>query len=115
MEEDITTLEKAMTQIIALGEQDGKTANQRVRWILNKEKHAEKLQATIWQYFMTQRIKPVDAKTEGYDKYIAQLTLLHLLSVQAMKAKQSVDLTIITSMRATLHDFSHLYLGKEKK
>jgi nickel superoxide dismutase len=55
--EDITTIEKAMKEITALAGQSPVNYNQIVRWTMNKEEHAEKLQYIVQQYFMTQRIK----------------------------------------------------------
>ncbi|MEZ6076164.1 MAG: superoxide dismutase [Ni] [Pirellulaceae bacterium] len=42
--------------------------NQLVRWVNTKEDHASKIQHTIAQYFMTQRIK---ADGENYAKKLA--------------------------------------------
>mgnify|MGYP000010574791 CR=1 FL=1 len=43
IEENITTVEKSMNQIIALSAEDDEDYNQIVRWVVNKEKHAEEL------------------------------------------------------------------------
>ena len=52
------TVEKSMVQIIKLGKESSVNYNQLVRWVSNKEEHANKIQAIVTQYFMTQRIKP---------------------------------------------------------
>ena len=74
LQEDITTMEKSMAQITELSAQGDKNYNQLVRWIVNKENHADKFVEVVYQYFMTQRLKPIpeDAGTE-YDDYIKQL------------------------------------------
>ena len=41
--EHITTIEKAMNQITKISNEDKPNYNQLVRWITNKEEHAEKI------------------------------------------------------------------------
>jgi nickel superoxide dismutase len=102
--EHISTIEKSMYKVTEIEKSEG-NANQLVRWVSNKEDHANQLQHIVTQYFMTQRIKP-DA-----DKYTEKLTLLHQLLLQSMKAKQTVDLSYIEKMRATLGEFEKLYFA----
>ncbi len=108
--EHITTIEKSMNQIIALEKSDD-DANQLVRWVINKEEHAVKMQEIISQYFMHQRIKPVDVGDLGRNTYVKQLELMHRLSIYAMKSKQSTNLELMGQMRETLHLFEHAYFG----
>jgi nickel superoxide dismutase len=56
--EHITTIEKSMQQITELSQKDKRNFNQIVRWIQNKEKHADELSHIVTYYFMAQRIKP---------------------------------------------------------
>lgn len=113
IEEHITTIEKSMNQINELSEQGDKNYNQLIRWVTNKDEHAKKIQDIVAQYFMHQRIKPVDpADTEQYEKYITRLTLLHKLQVYAMKAKQTTDLEYVDKLRTTLHEFADAYFHK---
>ena len=114
MREDIATIEKAMKQIAALSAAKQKNFNQLVRWINTKEMHATKLQETVWQYFLTQRIKPVPPKDTGHQAYLNKLQLLHLLSVYAMKAKQSLDLAVVKKLEILVDQFQHAYLPKKK-
>ncbi len=108
--EDITTVEKSMNQIEELGKAGDKNWNQLIRWVNNKELHANKIQETVYQYFMNQRITPVDdPEAEGYDKYIEQITLLHRMLVQAMKTKQTTDHQHIENLRSLLDQFSKSY------
>jgi nickel superoxide dismutase len=114
MREDIATIEKAMKQIAELSAAGQKNYNQLVRWINNKEIHATKLQETIWQYFLTQRVKPVAKGDPAYGAYLQKLELLHLLSVYAMKSKQGIDLKVVKKLKELVHQFQHLYMGKKK-
>ena len=93
MAEEITTIEKSMKQITELSGQKEPNMNQIVRWVVNKDNHADALSDIVTQYFMAQRIKPVD-KSDGkaYEEYVNQLTLLHQMLVYSMKAKQTATL-----------------------
>ena len=91
IQEDFSTIQKAMTKIKELSQQqDATSMNQLTRWIITKEDHASKIQKVVSEYFLTQRIK---VKTEGseYDTYVKQTTTLHQILVSAMKCKQTVD------------------------
>ncbi|HIE59696.1 MAG TPA: superoxide dismutase [Persephonella sp.] len=118
IQESILTIEKSIRAIQELSkEKENPLAiNQLVRWIDNKDKHAEKIQYIIWQYFFTQRVKPVDSKNhEKYEQYLKKLELLNRLNFYAMKAKQSVDLKVVDKLRETLEEFEEIYFGKENK
>ena len=99
--EHATTIEKSMKMITEL--EKSNNANQLVRWVTNKEKHADLLQNIVTQYFMTQRIK-LDAK--DYDK---KITALHKMLVFSMKCKQTVDLANVEKLRAAAQEFQKLY------
>lgn len=110
LKEHITTIEKSMKQIEELQKADDINYNQLVRWIDNKELHANKMQEIVYQYFMNQRIKPVDpSEGEKYDTYIEQITLAHELLVYSMKAKQSTDLEVISMLTEKLDAFDAAY------
>ncbi len=112
--EDIETIEKSMNMINTLSDQDSPDYNQLVRWVMNKEEHAKKIQEIVSQYFLHQRIKIVSADDdEAYRKYTKQLELLHHIAVFAMKSKQSTDLSIIDTLREKLHAFEHAYFGDD--
>ena len=113
--EHITTIEKSINKIQALTADKNVNQNQLVRWINNKEHHADEFQHIVFQYFMTQRIKPADKKdTKNYSSYITKLTLLHEMLIYAMKSKQSTDLENIKKLRTLLDQFRTAYLGKSK-
>lgn len=108
--EHITFIEKAMKQVAALSKESKPDYNQIVRWVFNKEKHAEEMSHILTYYFLAQRIKPVDKKeTQKYALYQEKLELLHHLLVYTMKAKQSTDLSIIGKLRTLLEEFKKAY------
>ena len=110
--EHITTIEKAINNINQLSEESDPNYNQLIRWVMNKESHAEKLQDIVSQYFLHQRIKVADpAEQDAYTSYVKSLTLLHEMLVYAMKTKQTTDLAFIEKLRETVHAFEHHYFG----
>lgn len=113
--EHITTIEKAMNTILELSDASPVNHNQIVRWTVNKEKHAEELQHIVGQYFLTQRVKPAhsdDGTTD--DRYVEQLTLLHMMLIHAMKAKQTTDLKQVETLRALTDKFNKSYFEGKK-
>ena len=109
MAEHITTVEKSMKQILKLKTSKSIDYNQLIRWVMNKENHANELQEIVTQYFMTQRIK---LDTENYTE---KLNLLHKILVYAMKCKQTTDLSHISTLRSLLKAFDDLYFGRSHK
>lgn len=113
IDEHITTIEKSMNQIKELSDASDKNYNQLIRWVTNKEEHAKKIQDIVSQYFLHQRIKPVEpSDTQQYEKYINRLVLLHKLQVYAMNAKQTTDLEFVEKLRNTLQQFEDAYFHK---
>lgn len=102
--EDITTIEKAVKNIRELsGKKDAQSANQLVRWITNKEEHAEKIIRTISDYFLTQKIKPADAKDDkAQAAYLQMLARHHAVMVAAMKAKQNASMDAVKDLKAAV-------------
>jgi nickel superoxide dismutase len=111
--ENVTTIEKSITQLTELSKESVPNYNQIVRWVENKEKHADDTSHIITYYFMAQRIKPAE-KTDSaaYDDYVKKLTLLHQMLIECMKAKQTTDPATVARLRAQLAEFEQLYLGK---
>jgi nickel superoxide dismutase len=108
--EHISTIEKAMNNINEISQEANPNYNQLIRWVMNKESHAEKLQDIVSQYFLHQRIKLTDpSDQEKYDKYVKSLTLLHEMLVYAMNTKQTTDLSFIEKLRTTVHSFEEVY------
>ena len=114
IEENILTIEKSIKQIVELSNQLEKNFNQIVRWTLNKENHADEIAHILSYYFLAQRVKPVDSKDAATHKeYLAKITVLHEMIAQAMKAKQTTDLSHVEQLRSLLKVFHKLYFGKE--
>jgi len=116
VEEDITTIEKSMNEIVALGKAQPVNYNQLVRWVNNKEEHAQKIQDIVTAYFMAQRIKPpADHNDSAAMKdYVNKLTLLHAIQIHAMKAKQGTDLDEVETLRKLVAQFRVAYFGEEE-
>jgi nickel superoxide dismutase len=111
LDEYIVTIEKSMNMIVELSGEADKNYNQLVRWIDNKETHAEYFQEIISQYFMTQRVKPAEPEDEHYRDYVEKITLLHQLLIEAMKAKQTTDVAVTKELTSLLSRFRKAYFG----
>ncbi len=97
------TVKKASLQIAELSaKKDPQSQQQLVRWVLNKESHAQKIQDEMASYFLAQRIKKDQPTAEGYQ---AQLTAAHAVIVAAMKCKQSSDPEKSTELTSALAAF----------
>jgi nickel superoxide dismutase len=113
LNEHITTIEKSMDQIMALSAEGEKNYNQLIRWVNNKEEHANKFMEIVTQYFMTQRIKPVDpSETDPFEKYQKSLGLLHQMLVYAMKCKQTTDKANTAKLGELVEGFSQHYFSE---
>jgi len=106
--EDCQTILKSMKQIETLSEASSINYNQLVRWVNNKETHANKIQEVVTQYYMTQRIKPSQAN------YSEKLEHLHAMLLSAMKCKQTTDPAHVEALEEHLDAFVALYFDKEK-
>ncbi len=94
MLEDVATVEKSSKLISELSSKsDAQSKNQLVRWVTNKEKHAQNIISTISDYFLTQRVKP------GQKDYAERLIKHHAVILAAMKAKQNVDLKYAKNLK----------------
>ena len=112
MEEHVTTIEKSMKLITGLSNDDPQShTNQIVRWVANKEQHADELSDIVVKYFLQQRVKPVQA-TSGAERntYVKHLTLCHGVLVTSMKAKQSTDLAHVEKLKKLIAEFKASYL-----
>ena len=113
MAEHITTIEKSMKLIESLSAQEKPNMNQIVRWVNNKEVHADEMSNIITYYFMAQRIKiPPEGDTKAHSAYVKNLTLLHEMLVYSMKAKQTTDLKNVEKLKSLLNQFHESYYGK---
>ncbi|MFP4548476.1 MAG: superoxide dismutase [Ni] [Fidelibacterota bacterium] len=113
MREHVETIEKSIKEIDALTKGTLKNENQLVRWVMNKDHHADKLSEIVTYYFMAQRVKPADSKDKhAYDHYKEQLELLHRILVQSMKAKQNSDLKFVEELNQLIDKFEKAYNHK---
>ena len=108
---DVATIEKAMQEIDRLGQQESINHNQLVRWVNNKEKHAQNIQDVMSAYFLAQRIK-LETKESDADLYVKLVGLSHEITVLAMKCKQTNDPVNAKKLGEALHQFQHAYKGK---
>jgi nickel superoxide dismutase len=113
LEEHVTTIEKSMRQIAELSYSSPETnTNQIVRWVANKEHHADELADIVVKYFLQQRVKPVNERSGAKrDKYVKHLTLCHGLLVTSMKAKQTTDLAHVEQLKKMISEFKESYLN----
>ena len=104
MLEDVATIRKAVAQIADLaGKTDPQSQNQLVRWVVNKEQHAQRIIATISDYFLTQRVK---AKQEDYTE---RLQKHHAVIVAAMRAKQNANAEVVAELGSAVEALAPYY------
>ena len=104
MLEDAETSKKAILQMKDLaGKKDIQSQNQIVRWVVNKEIHAQKIIATISDYFLTQRVK---ADQKGY---VQRLKDHHTVITLAMKVKQRADAKIVDQLSKSIEKLKQYY------
>jgi nickel superoxide dismutase len=112
MAEHITTIEKSMKEIVSLSAAQKPNMNQLVRWVNNKDHHADELSEIVTYYFMAQRVKlPAEGDMKAQNDYVKKLTLLHRMLVYAMKAKQTTDLENVEKLRSLLKEFHDVYFA----
>ena len=113
MKEHLLTIEKSMKQINELYEKPDNNANQIVRWVMNKEQHADEFAHIVTFYFLSQRIKLVDEKdSEAFKAYLLKVSLLHEMLIYAMKAKQTTDVSNVEKLRSLIQEFHEVYFSK---
>lgn len=104
MFEDAATTRKAVNSLTELsGKTDPQSNNQIVRWVMNKEKHAQNIIATISDYFLTQRVKP------SQEDYIERLQRHHAVIIAAMKVKQNADMKFVIDLEAAITGLAGYY------
>jgi len=116
MSEHVTTIEKSMKFIDKLSQDPVQNTNQIVRWVNNKDDHADQLTEIVTSYFLSQRIKikNMDDKAAFAD-YQKKLTLFHKIMVFAMKAKQTTDLKNTEKLSSLIDKFSKVYFTEKNK
>jgi len=114
--EHIRTIEKSMEKIDSISATGKPNHNQLIRWVNNKEFHANQISEIVTEYFMTQRIKPADPTDKrAHGQYVRMLTLLHRTLIAAMKAKQTTDLQYTKELATLLDEFTRAYGLKADK
>jgi nickel superoxide dismutase len=109
--EHIATIEKSMKKITELSADQKPNYNQLVRWVNNKDDHADKLSHIVTYYFMAQRITPADkSDAKAYGDYVNKIALLHQMLVYGMKCKQTTDLANVEKLKVLLAEFKNAYL-----
>jgi nickel superoxide dismutase len=109
MLEDAATVEKSAKLIAELaGKLDAQSQNQLVRWVMNKEKHAQNIITTISDYFLTQRINP------SQKDYAERLIKHHAVIIAAMKSKQNADVKYAKDLKETIEALASYYPAHKK-
>lgn len=104
MLEDVSTIEKSLKLINELAAKtDPQSKNQMVRWVMNKEKHAQNVISTIGDYFLTQRVK---AQQKDYKE---RLIKHHTVIVSAMKVKQNADMKYVDGLKSAVEALKIYY------
>ncbi|CAI8296565.1 MAG: Uncharacterised protein [Opitutia bacterium UBA7350] len=104
MLEDAATVQKAIATLATLsGKTDLPSINQSVRWVQNKELHAQRIIETISDYFLTQRVKP------GQDDYATRLARHHSVILAAMNAKQNTSFDAAQVLRVSIQNLRAYY------
>ncbi len=104
MLEDAATVDKSAKLIAELaGKSDAQSQNQLVRWVMNKEKHAQNIIDTISDYFLTQRVK------SSQKDYTERLVKHHTVIVAAMKAKQNADKKYAKELQKSIEALAPYY------
>ena len=107
LEEHITTIEKSMKTVVELSADPGKNANQLVRWVVNKDNHADEMASIVTEYFLQQRLKIDDPQ------WAAKVKPCHEILFYSMKAKQTTDQANVDKLRAAVAALKAAYFPKE--
>ncbi len=117
MLEDTTTIAKAVDKIQGLaGKTDAQSLNQATRWINTKEEHASNIIDVVSKYFLTQKIKPANAKdAAAHRAYLDKLAAHHKVMRLAMKAKQTVDPAVAKDLRTAITALERYWKPAKKR
>jgi len=116
MREHITTIEKSMNEINELSKNPAANINQLVRWVDNKDTHADEFSEIVTYYFLAQRVKiAVPGDKMAFADYQKKLVLLHQMMVYAMKSKQTTDLENVKQLTRLLDQFKEIYFTADEK
>lgn len=111
--EDVDTIEKSMSEIDKLSGESERNDNQIVRWVINKEHHADHIRDVVAQYFLAQRItEPATDDAAAMKAYTDKLVALHKIIRTAMKCKQTTDPANAQTLRDLVLMFQEMYNAK---
>ena len=108
LEEHITTIEKSMKLITELSADPGNNGNQLVRWVMNKDSHADEMASIVTKYFLQQRLKLDDPQ------WAAKVKPCHEILFYSMKAKQTTDQANVEKLRAAVAGLKKVYFTKKQ-
>ncbi len=110
LSEDAATIEKAIHNIRELsGKHDANAFNQASRWVATKEHHASHTITVVAEYFLTQKVKPVEKGATDYGAYLEKLADHHAVMSAAMKCKQSANPATVAPLRAAIERLATHY------
>ena len=102
-----------MNEITKLSSAEPKNFNQIVRWVNNKEQHADHIREVVSQYFLAQRIKePAEGDAVEAKAYSEKLIKLHQIIRIAMRCKQTTDVADAQKLHDAVHGFKEMYSAK---
>jgi len=101
--EHVGTIRKSIAEIDKESRAVAPNQNQLVRWVANKENHADEIKEIAAEYFLAQRVK------DSQNGYTDMLKALHRVIVSAMKTKQSLDSANADALEKAILDFRALY------
>jgi hypothetical protein len=115
LREHITTIEKSMKLIDELSGDSAKNMNQLVRWVNNKDNHADEFTEIVTYYFLAQRIKVKEKQDAAFTDYQNKVTLLHQMMVYSMKCKQTSNLENVKKLLSLVDEFKGVYFSADDK
>jgi nickel superoxide dismutase len=114
LREHITTIEKSMKQVNTLSKDATDNINQLVRWINNKDHHADEFTNIVTYYFLAQRVKiQKEGNKQEFTDYQNKVTVLHQMMVYSMKCKQTTDLKNVEKLKSLVDQFEGMYFTAE--
>ena len=90
--QEAETISRACVLILQT-QTDANNLNQAIRAINTKDSSADNLMGILTNYFLAQRIEPVEPEgdKQAYERYVRQLILINKLSRAAVACKQDSD------------------------
>jgi len=110
LSESAENISKACIAILQT-QNDPNSLNQTIRWVNEKDACANKICTILTEYFLAQRITPVDPDSDKqqYERYIRQLTLIHKLTRACHAAKQSAQPAKADDLKRLLQQFQQAF------